>query len=55
MKASKFFKLKAEWDSLKALSQPVIDVIAQIAEEANKEEPVAVSKTTKKKTTNEKQ
>lgn len=55
MKASKFFKLKAEWESQKTLTQPVIETIPQAVEEVKQEETLSVTKSSKKKATNEKQ
>jgi len=55
MKASKFFKLKAEWDAQKILALPVVETIPQAVEEVKSEESVSQIKPTKKKPTNEKQ
>ena len=51
MKASKFFKLKAEWEKAKQEQQPVVDTITPVVEEVKQEEPTPVVKTTKKKVT----
>jgi len=65
MKATKFFKLKALWESKKQsavieqpkpepkLEQPVKETITPVVEEVKKEEVVVAPKTTKKKVTNE--
>ena len=50
MKATKFFKLKAEWE--KAKEQPASETITPVVEEVKQEEIVPVAKTTKKKTSN---
>ena len=49
MKATKFFKLKAEWEKAK---QPDTQTITPVVEEVKQEEPTPAPKTTKKKTTN---
>jgi len=61
MKATKFFKLKALWESKKQpavveqpkLEQPVKETITPVVEEVKKEEVVVAPKVTKKKVTNE--
>lgn len=55
MKATKFFKLKAQWESSKASTQPVSEIIPEPVEEVKIEEPISVAKPSKKKSTNEKQ
>lgn len=50
MKASKFFKLKAEWEKAKQEQQPDIITITPVVEEVKQEEIVPAPKTTKKKT-----
>lgn len=50
MKATKFFKLKTEWE--KAKEQPASETITPVVEEVKQEEIVPVAKTTKKKTSN---
>jgi hypothetical protein len=52
MKASKFFKLKAEWEKAKQEEQPVVNTITPVIEEVKQEEIVPAPKTTKKKLTN---
>lgn len=48
MKATKFFKLKEEWEKAKQPDTKTIPVV----EEVKQEEPTLAPKTTKKKTTN---
>ena len=50
MKATKFFKLKAEWEKTK--QQPHTNTITPVVEEVKPEEVIAAPKTTKKKTSN---
>jgi len=52
MKATKFFKLKAEWEKAKQ-EQPVKETITPVVEEVKQEEAVVAPKTTKKKVANE--
>lgn len=52
MKASKFFKLKAEWEKVKQAEQPDTITITPVVEEVKLEENVSAPKTIKKKTTN---
>lgn len=49
MKATKFFKLKAEWEKTKQEQQPVVDTITPVVEEVKQEEVTPAPKTTKKK------
>ena len=61
MKATKFFRLKAEWEKAKQpvvvevkpepITQPVQETITPVVEEVKQEEPTPVVKTTKKKVT----
>jgi len=51
MKATKFFKLKAEWEKTK--QEVTSETITPIAKEVKQEEVVVASKLTKKKVTNE--
>ena len=51
MKATKFFKLKAEWE--KAKQEATVQTITPPVEEVKLEEKVVAPKTTKKKITNE--
>ena len=51
MKASKFFKLKEEWE--KAKQETTVESIAPIPDKVKLEEKVVSPKTTKKKITNE--
>jgi len=61
MKATKFFKLKAFWDSKKQPAvveqpkqeQPVKETITPVVEEVKQQEAVVAPKTTKKKVANE--
>ncbi len=52
MKASKFFKLKAEWQRAKQEEQPDIETITPVVQEVKQEEQSSTLRTTKKKTTN---
>jgi hypothetical protein len=52
MKASKFFKLKAEWEKAKQAEQPDLQTITPVTEEVKPEEIVSAPKSTKKKTSN---
>ena len=61
MKATKFFRLKAEWEKAKQpvvveakpepITQPIQETITPVVEEVKQEEPTPVVKTTKKKVT----
>lgn len=61
MKATKFFRLKTEWEKTKQpvvvetkpepIIQPVQQTITPVVEEVKQEEPTPVVKTTKKKVT----
>ena len=51
MKATKFFKLKAEWEKVK--QEATLETITPVVKEVKQEEIVAAPKTTKKKVTNE--
>jgi hypothetical protein len=65
MKATKFFKLKALWESKKQpvvveqpkpepkLEQPVKETITPVVEEVKQEQVDSISKAAKKKVTNE--
>jgi hypothetical protein len=49
MKATKFFKLKAEWEKAKQEQQPVVNTITPVVEEVKQEKVVPTPETTKKK------
>ncbi len=51
MKASKFFKLKAEWEKVK--QETTVESITPNSDKVKLEEKVVSPKTTKKKITNE--
>lgn len=52
MKATKFFKLKAEWEKAKQVEQPDIQTITPVIEEVKSDDSISIPKTTKKKTSN---
>jgi hypothetical protein len=51
MKATKFFKLKAEWEKVK--QEATSETITPVIKEVKQEEVIVAPKTTKKKVTNE--